>query len=761
MFIVGDVKLKLKKTQIVRNILIFVLIISIFVPLIAKPTNANENLNSEPRKLDFAILFHANQANVPYSVFANEVNYAPVLETLLNHPNLPFPLHFSGTLLTDLAFYVPETLDLLQTGIDRGQFEMVGSTYAQNIVYSLEYEYDQNNQLEKHLETLNQTLNVRPTGFWNPERCWRHSQYIPLLANHGYKYTFLEDQIIANATNFMGYEEYRIRKAISNESSVLIVDDDKTIISLMDNVAFSNGLPTDLSVVHAVDELINYLHDVYENDTNDDYLVFYGQDMEAWGLWQEEGNFGLDDDYQNVILRLDYLLDRLEAESDWLQLVTPTQFIDNLPNDYSFENLYYIPDGQADWMQIPCQNQGYNDWFDFNANNTDLQEFRNEFSKVRNRLLEITSNIAAKQNENRRHAAEELMNYAEYVYAANQYEFGCIGVEFDWFYRAKNALLSAEAANYALNPSSNLVIEINDLDLDGRDEYIMKDAMNYVVFSPNGARLLNWYNISNGDIYMANDIPNTYVNKMGTNYRAFDGLSAPVAIIEPGDQWGRNDQAFRIRPNSLYDSFSGEDSEYLWQNIFYTADIFEDSLVFNVEYSDRVISKVFSIDQQSNAVKVKYIYQNQDSQSISPRIGFSFSPSNKQMLFDGIQNIQYNSTHGNSKQIHSIFNQKTNVGVSVIFSEDSNVNFCLDTLNPMFAVGAHANLPEIMQDDSFQLEFVLKGVNSIPANGSNTDDDSDTNGRLTNRISGYSQFILLSLGLIATITLFVKQKSRK
>ncbi|MHA1887392.1 MAG: hypothetical protein ACTSX0_05165, partial [Promethearchaeota archaeon] len=358
----------MKKTQIVRNILIFVLIISIFVPLIAKPTNANENLNSEPRKLDFAILFHANQANVPYSVFANEVNYAPVLETLLNHPNLPFPLHFSGTLLTDLAFYVPETLDLLQTGIDRGQFEMVGSTYAQNIVYSLEYEYDQNNQLEKHLETLNQTLNVRPTGFWNPERCWRHSQYIPLLANHGYKYTFLEDQIIANATNFMGYEEYRIRKAISNESSVLIVDDDKTIISLMDNVAFTNGLPTDLSVVHAVDELINYLHDVYENDTNDDYLVFYGQDMEAWGLWQEEGNFGLDDDYQNVILRLDYLLDRLEAESDWLQLVTPTQFIDNLPNDYSFENLYYIPDGQADWMQIPCQNQGYNDWFDFNAN---------------------------------------------------------------------------------------------------------------------------------------------------------------------------------------------------------------------------------------------------------------------------------------------------------------------------------------------------------------------------------------------------------
>ncbi|WP_457558827.1 hypothetical protein [Candidatus Harpocratesius sp.] len=748
-----------RKSFFYQNVLILLLLISIFSPMI----KVNGYTESNTRKLDFTILFHANQANVPYSVFANEVCYEPVLNTLLEHPNIPFPLHFSGTLLTDLAFYSPHTLDLLRLGLNNGQFEMIGSTYSQNIIYSLEYNYDESIQIEKHLETINKTLNVKPVGFWNPERCWRHSQYVPLLSEHGYTYTFLEDQIIAQATNINEYSEYKIRKAIYNDTSILIIDDDKSIINYVDAVGQTTESPTDSSVVQAVDNLISFLYDIYENDTNDDYLVFYGQDMEAWGLWQEEGSFGLNDNYENVMARLDYLLSRLEAESDWLQLTTPSQFIANLPEDYNFEELTSIPDGQAHWMQQPCQDQGYVDWFDFNANDIDLKEFRSEFSKVRNRLMFIQSAIDEAKNEEKKKSAERLMSYAEFVFVANQFEFGCVGVKPDWFYRAKSALLTAEAAYYALNPSLSLIIEEEDLDLDGISEYILKDSSNYVVISPNGARLLNWYNISSGIIYTANDVPNTYVKKIGTRYRSINSLSAPIEPIAPGDQWGRNDQTFIIRPNTFYDSFENGENSFIWQNIYYTPTLFENSIAFNVEYSNRVISKIFSLDQNNGQLIVSYTYQNYDTDAYKPKIGFTISPSNEEILFSGLKGINYTEINENSIRKYCVLNTIDNVGVEIQIQDGNDLNFTKDKIDPMFAFGFHLSLPSIGPDQTYQIVISLKGIQSIQINDQNNISDdaySDENSKgLTNLIPGYRSLMFPSFAFIAIVILIVKQKS--
>lgn len=746
-----------KKARILALLGLFVLLSNFSTALVTNPVPTPK---ASTRKLDLSILFHANQANVPYAVFGDETCYNPVLETLLNHPNSHFPLHFSGTLLTDLAWFNPDTLDLLNQGYQNGLFEIIGSTYAQNIIYSLEENYDNQNQIEKHLQTIDEILGANPTGFWNPERCWNQSQYLPLLTSNNYEYTFLEDHIIADATPVVGYDEFKVRQLINNSQELLIVNDDKEIINYIDTIGFISEPSTHPDVVNAVDALIAHLTDIYNNDIEDDYFVFYGQDMEAWGLWQTEGYLAPADSIENVMDRLDYLLTRLEAESDWLNLITPQEFIDNLPSEYTFEQLSYIPDGQATWMQSPSQNQGYSDWFDFNFNDSDLEEFRGVYTQTRNRLIAIKTAIEEETDVTKQLNAKRLMSYAEFVYAANQYEFGCIGVENNWFYRAKSALITAEAAFYALSPSLSSEIIVQDLDLDGRDEYIIRDVRNYFVFSKFGARLINWYDISQGSILTANDIPNTYLNQDGTNYRGTDPLSAPIDPIEPGDQWGRNDQRFILRPNSLYDSFEDKENQYFWQLVAFTPKIIGSTLEFSAELSSRNITKSFQLNSTTNELQIKYSYQNKELSSIRPLIGFTFTPDNEKMLFQGSQGIEIEIKTSSTEKRLIINNTFSKVGIQ-IYTNSLSGEFQNDSINPMFGVGVHLNLSSIPGTSNSTIEFSLKALitqedfEDINDDGTNTEDS-------TGRISSFPLNIFPLFSFFAVSTIYLRfTKTRK
>ena len=128
---------------------LFLVLVLLLIPIILEnnqdgvlTNDINEKTIQSNDKLDFVFLLHANQANVPYADVANDICYHQVLETMLQYPDLHFPLHFSGSLLTELAWHNQSTLNLLRQGINSGQFEIIGSTYAQNIIYSHADDYD-------------------------------------------------------------------------------------------------------------------------------------------------------------------------------------------------------------------------------------------------------------------------------------------------------------------------------------------------------------------------------------------------------------------------------------------------------------------------------------------------------------------------------------------------------------------------------------------------------------------------------------------
>ena len=58
-----------------------------------------------------------------------------------------------------------EALDLVREGIVDGQFEILGSTLAQNIIYSIPSLVDNEVQIELHRKMLKDVLGVEPVGF--------------------------------------------------------------------------------------------------------------------------------------------------------------------------------------------------------------------------------------------------------------------------------------------------------------------------------------------------------------------------------------------------------------------------------------------------------------------------------------------------------------------------------------------------------------------------------------------------------------------
>ncbi|MBL8046499.1 MAG: hypothetical protein JNL09_08160, partial [Anaerolineales bacterium] len=103
--------------------------------------------------LQIAFVFHFNQHTSEYAVVANRACYRGLLNVLRAHPKLKFNLHLSGTLLRALNWFDSETLDLVRAGLADGQFELLGSTYAQNIPYA-SHDWDNAQQIAAHRHVL-------------------------------------------------------------------------------------------------------------------------------------------------------------------------------------------------------------------------------------------------------------------------------------------------------------------------------------------------------------------------------------------------------------------------------------------------------------------------------------------------------------------------------------------------------------------------------------------------------------------------------
>jgi hypothetical protein len=460
------------------------------------------------RTLDVILLFHANQNLVPYGRVGNIACYQGVMETLREHPACRFPLHFSGCLLSDLLWSDPATVALLREGVDQGQFEVVGSTYIQNIIYSTrsfedDFQFNQH-QTGIHRAFLEDLLGVSPVSYWNCERVWTQN-IVKLLTDNGYENVQIEDHIL-EASGISG-SEYAVRTTTYQGKAVNVFTDDKHFQGLV-NGAIDSG---DTAAV------MGFLRDLYDQDVDDRFAVCYFEDMEASGLWDYEG--GGDPAYNWA--NLDKLLTAMESDPR----IKVTTYAEFMQDHQTLEDISPVLDGAADWM-------GRDAWFAENAGPT-AEAYRVFFDGIRDTLNAIHSAFTAYAPDTT--AARALLDHAWFTLCAHQYEFavhGYAGIAGTTQWElARCALVGGSAARAALLGVARTSVE--DINGDAIDEIVIVTETDLFVLSRYGGRLLYWFDLESGIQLVGNE---NFMRSYGEPYTN-DNQYVPVALGTEAYPW--------------------------------------------------------------------------------------------------------------------------------------------------------------------------------------------------------------------------------
>ncbi|MFZ1947210.1 MAG: FlgD immunoglobulin-like domain containing protein, partial [bacterium] len=515
------------------------------------------------RRLDVVLLFHANQNLVPYGRAANRACYKGVLQTLRAHPTLKFVIHFSGTLLSDLLWWDPETIEILRAGAADGQFEIVGSTYAQNIMYSTrsapdDFEFNQH-QIAIHRDLIESALGATPVSFWNPERVWTEN-FVRLLADNGYANVQVEDHILL-ASGITG-SEYLVRTTTYDGRTVNVFDDDKTFEGMV-NGAIDSG---DTSSV------MSFLRWLYSEDLGDQYAVCYHEDMEATGLWDYEGGENPQVDFSN----LGKLLTAFERDSR-IKVTTYSEF---LQSHDTVEDVSPIVDGAADWM-------GRDSWFDENAA-AQAEGYRVFFDAIRDTINAIHATLPAHAPDTL--VARNLIDHAWFTLVAHQYEFavhgyGGIAGTTQWEL-ARTALVAARAARYALAGVAEPP-RTEDINGDTIEEIVLATATDLFVFSPYGGKLLYWFDLEDGAELVGNE---NFMRNYGETYTN-DNAYVPVAEGCEGYSW--------LCGNNIYPEIHQWDYEARRR-------CFNDSMWVEGEVQPDLVNRLLAYTLEGSAVEFQY-----------------------------------------------------------------------------------------------------------------------------------------------------------
>lgn len=411
--------------------------------------------------LTISFLFHFNQDIGPYTLFASRASYQGLIAVLRKHKNKKFNIHVSGTLIESLSRFDPGTLKELVSGVKEEQFEILGSTYAQNVLAATD-ELSNRYQIEQHLEIIQKTFGVCPKGFWIPERCWKQ-KFVKLLSDFGYTYTLIEKQTLEK----IKLQNYHLPYKTSYQArSIAIVQDDEHFKQLVNFAVWCDPLPSSHSLAlssevpskalesrlfdkgsgkpETFQPALSHLEALAWQKDAARSIAVYAEDAEASGLWGVPfGAFP-----QPVWKNWDRLLHFLEQDKRF-QISSIGDFLKRTKIE---KEIGPIPDGQAEWMvqslrkkDAPYHEDGYSDWFDFVHRSPKIRKYRKFFAKLAREIQKaetmarrcqksrfIGTAISDKPHPNcsRRFSVEfgAYLQEAKLLLCRSQYEFGCIGI---------------------------------------------------------------------------------------------------------------------------------------------------------------------------------------------------------------------------------------------------------------------------------------------------------------------------------------------
>lgn len=435
--------------------------------------------------LSLALVFHFNQHTSEQVRVASRACYRGLLNVLRAHPQLKFNLHLSGTVLRGLPWFDPECMALIKAGVAAGQFEILGSTYSQNVPYACD-DWDNAEQIAIHAEQLHTLFNVTPTTFWLSERCWRQS-LLPVIVEGGYTTTLIEDHILHRAGIT---EPTPVSTSVGDQKLTVVYDD--TALRERFNYAAWHGRRK---------QFFDYVRDLAQRPNAENWTLAYAEDAEAMGLW----GWGKGYLPQANWFYLDALLTELEA--------TPEVTLIHLNTVQAQKAIGPLPDGSALWMDdalhnpaLPYHEDGFTNWFDYVERSPKVARFRSFYDHIRSTLQALGSSHSDPGYPRPAHSAtDRLYRQAIEALCHHQYEFGCIGVGGAGYWGwegARWAFLLGRAAEIAEDPAPRQWIE--DVTGDGSDEQLLCDGRQLVVLTARGGRVIAWLDLTEGHHWIGN-----------------------------------------------------------------------------------------------------------------------------------------------------------------------------------------------------------------------------------------------------------------
>lgn len=455
------------------------------------------------------LLFHSNfPFSMHYNIAYNSCyKYLPGI--FRDFPEIPINLHISAPLLQQFGWRNPEIIDILNNGVINKQFEILGSSYAQNILYACS-DWANKKHLEWNKAIIDKffpTIKNNLMGFWNPERVF-FSALINLLINFNYSYTLIENHILDKAIRDPSIPVERVWKyKISNTNKYFyFLPDNQEMIKFTNNAIWTGNSDT----------LFEFIEAKCESDS-DNSILCYAEDAEATGFWQIARGM----DYKKAHTNLRKLLTELE-ENAWIQVKLFSEIL-NSEKVYEIKN---IPDGAALWMNESVKIDGYNDWFDFIKESPEIKYYKAYYEKIERTIKTVTGTTI---NRN-------LLNELIKCYLVQQFEFGCSPGTFgdlESRYLMNVPGMQLWDDRRMLNNMFNLLL--NQKQKETSPQWIYQDGLSLIEcksskwisqFSPIGARCTLLFNKEKNSLFS----PNPYFSSQDRNilYNSFPFLEVQI-----------------------------------------------------------------------------------------------------------------------------------------------------------------------------------------------------------------------------------------
>jgi len=263
----------------------------------------------------FGVHNHQPVGNFEYVLDkAYNESYKPFADILNNHPNIKFTLHCSGILWDFFIKKYPEYISIIKKMVNRKQVEILTGGYYEPILPSIP-DCDKIGQINKLTKFIKTEFGIKPRGLWLAERVWEQS-LVKLFKELDIEYTTVDDY-------------HFIAAGISPEdiSGYYITEDQGFDLKIFPiNQILRYYIP-----FRSPEEVIEYFRKLSNENR---HVVVMIDDGEKFGLWPGTYKLVYNEGW------LDKFLSLIEQNSDWLKLITCSEYIDM----YSPKNRIYLPD---------------------------------------------------------------------------------------------------------------------------------------------------------------------------------------------------------------------------------------------------------------------------------------------------------------------------------------------------------------------------------------------------------------------------------